>query len=61
MFKISCRNPYSTVEVLKRTLKREWGKLPMDVLETGSKRSTVAVQNGFFLNKLFSIYSHSVL
>ena len=30
--KNACRNPHSIVEALKRTLKREWAKLPMDVV-----------------------------
>ena len=27
-----CRKPHSTVEALKRSLQREWTKLPMDVV-----------------------------
>ena len=45
-----CRNPHSTVEALKQTLKREWAKLSMDVLraavEATPKRLKAVVQKG---------------
>ena len=44
------QNPHSTFEALKRTLKRQWAKLPMDVvraaIEAVPKRLTAVVLNG---------------
>ena len=44
-----CRTPHSTVQSLKRKLKEEWAKLPMDVLraaiEAVPKRLRAVVKN----------------